>query len=189
MCLESIALLPVRGDDPAKYFTTNAILGRIDLIHCEMDLLDNRICPMRLAATFVPCNTECLLRTYIGLPVDNDGLLDHTQHVYADSILEDVRRLRPIQVSGDTANVATKAGMVWISKYHTRPIDSDTPLDLKVILTLTPILTELEAVITYFGIPTLLDSLEACSHKPLVAAVERVDVVLDLAWEEVHSWF
>jgi hypothetical protein len=62
-------------------------------------------------------------------------------------------------------------------------------LDLKVILTLTLILTELEAVITYFGIPTLLDSLEACSHKPLVATVERVDVVLDLAWEEVHSWF
>jgi hypothetical protein len=62
-------------------------------------------------------------------------------------------------------------------------------LDLKVILTLTLILTELEAVITYFGIPTLLDSLEACSHKPLVAAVERVDVVLDLAWEEVHIWF
>jgi hypothetical protein len=63
-------------------------------------------------------------------------------------------------------------------------------LDLKVILTLTPILTELEVVITYFGIPTLFDSLEACSHTPLVAAVERVDVVLDIAWEEVHiGWF
>ena len=188
MCLESIALLPVRGDDPTKYFTANTVLGQIDLIHREMDLLDNCLCPMRLAATFVSCNTECLLRTYIGLPVDNDGLLDHTQHVYADSILEDIRRLRP-KVSGDTANVATKAGIFWISADHTRPIDSDTSLDLKVILTLIPILTELEAVITYFGIPTLLDSLEACSHKPLVAAVERVDVVLDLAWEEVHSWF
>jgi hypothetical protein len=60
-------------------------------------------------------------------------------------------------------------------------------LNLKVILTLIPILTELAVVITHFGIPSLLDTLKACRHDPLVAAVERVDVVLDLAWEEVHS--
>jgi hypothetical protein len=62
-------------------------------------------------------------------------------------------------------------------------------LDLKVILTLIEILGRTTVPFdAYGGIPSLLDSLEACSHKPLVAAVERVDVVLDLAWEEVHSW-
>jgi hypothetical protein len=94
-------------------------------------------------------------------------------------------------VGGDTANVPTKAGIIWISKYHTRPIDSNTSLDLKVILTRIEMLGRASVPVdAYARIPTLFDSLEACSHKPPIAAVERVDVVLDLAWEEVHSgWF
>jgi hypothetical protein len=91
-------------------------------------------------------------------------------------------------VSGDTANVATKAGIIWISEYHTRPIDGDTSLYLKVILTRIKMLGRASVPIdAYARIPTLFDSLQACSHDPLVAAVERVDVVLDIAWEEVHS--